>query len=109
MKTPVYFVKDVFTHYDIVTARAVSNFRILTELCLPYVKVGGLFIALKGPKYNEELEEGRKTIQILGGKLSKTIEYDVNNQKRALIIIKKITCTEKQYPRMYNKIKSKPL
>lgn len=96
-------------HYDIVTARAVSNFRILTELCLPYVKVGGLFIALKGPKYNEELEEGRKTIQVLGGKLSKTIEYDVNNQKRALIIIEKITCTGNQYPRMYNKIKSKPL
>lgn len=96
-------------HYDIVTARAVSKFRVLTELCLPFVKVGGLFIAFKGPKYNKEYQEGKKAIQILGGVLSKTIEYDVDNQRRALIIIEKTICTGKQYPRIYNKIKSKPL
>ena len=96
-------------HYDVVTARAVSNFRMLTELCLPFVKVGGLFIAFKGPKYKEELEEGRNAIDVLGGKLSKIIEYDVDNQQRSLIVIDKITSTEKQYPRIYSKIKSKPL
>jgi len=96
-------------HYDIVTARAVSNFRVLTELCLPFVKVGGLFIALKGPKHEEEFEEGKNTVKMLGGKLSKIIKYDVDNQQRVLIVIDKITSTEKQYPRIYSKIKSKPL
>jgi len=96
-------------HYDIVSARAVSNLRILTELCLPFVKVGGLFIALKGPKYKEELEESKNAVKVLGGKSLKTIEYEVDNQKRALVLISKITKTEKQYPRIYGKIKSKPL
>ena len=96
-------------HYDIVTARAVSNFRVLSELCLPFVKVGGLFIAFKGPKHKEELEEGQNAIKLLGGKLSKVIEYDVENQQRALIVIDKITSTDKQYPRIYSRIKSKPL
>ena len=74
-------------HYDIVTARAVSNQRVLTELCLPFVKVGGLFIALKGPKYLEEYENSKNAIKVLGGKLHKNIEYSVDNQKRALIVI----------------------
>ena len=96
-------------HYDIVTARAVSNLRVLTELCLPFVKVGGLFIALKGPKYKEEYSESKNAVKVLGGKLEKTIEYDVDNQKRALILIKKIERTRDKYPRVYGKIKSKPL
>lgn len=96
-------------HYDIVTARAVSNLRVLTELCLPFVNVGGLFVALKGPKYKEEYEESKNAVKVLGGKLFKTIEYEVDNQKRALVLISKITSTEKQYPRIYGKIKSKPL
>lgn len=96
-------------HYDIVTARAVSNQRVLTELCLPFVKVDGVFIALKGPKFKEEYEVSKNAIKVLGGKLSSTVEYDIDNQKRALIIVKKISSTEKQYPRNYGKIKSKPL
>ncbi|MCK5387992.1 MAG: 16S rRNA (guanine(527)-N(7))-methyltransferase RsmG [Candidatus Izimaplasma sp.] len=96
-------------HYDIVTARAVSNMRVLAELCLPFVKVGGLFIALKGPKHKEEFEQSKKAVKILGGKLLKTIEYDIDNQKRALILISKITSSDKKYPRVYGKIKSNPL
>jgi len=96
-------------HYDIVTARAVSRFQILSELCLPFVKVGGVFIALKGPKYKEEYEESKNAISVLGGKLLKTIEYEIDNQNRALVIIEKVQKTEKQYPRNYSKIKSKPL
>ncbi len=96
-------------HYDIVTARAVSNFQILTELCLPFVRVGGLFIAFKGPKYRDEFEKGGNAIKILGGEVAEIIEYSVNNQARVLILIKKITSTEKQYPRNYGKIKNKPL
>ncbi|MCK5761932.1 MAG: 16S rRNA (guanine(527)-N(7))-methyltransferase RsmG [Candidatus Izimaplasma sp.] len=96
-------------HYNIVTARAVSNLRVLTELCLPFVEVGGLFIALKGPKFIQEYNESKNAIKILGGKLFKTIEYDIDNQKRALILINKISSTKKQYPRIYGKIKSRPL
>ncbi len=96
-------------HYDIVTARAVSNLRVLTELCLPFVKIGGFFIALKGPKHKEEYEGSKNAVKILGGKLFKTIEYEIESQSRALIIISKITTTNKQYPRVYGKIKSNPL
>ena len=96
-------------HYDIVTARAVSNLRILTELCLPFVNVGGLFVALKGPKYKEEYENSKNVVKLLGGELFNTIEYEVDHQKRALILIKKRIKTKKQYPRSYGKIKNKPL
>ncbi len=96
-------------HYDIVTARAVSNLRVLTELCLPYVNVGGVFIALKGPKYKEEYESSKNAIKVLGGQLLNTIEYDVVNEKRALVIISKVNKTDKQYPRNYGKIKNNPL
>lgn len=96
-------------HYDIVTARAVSKLPILTELCLPFVKVGGIFIALKGPKFKEEYEDSKNAISTLGGKLSKTIVYEIDNQSRTLIVINKVQKTKKQYPRIYGKIKSKPL
>ncbi len=96
-------------HYDIVTARAVSNLQVLTELCLPFAKVGGVFIALKGPKYKEEYENSKNAIRVLGGKLLTSVEYEVVNQKRALVIISKIEKTEKQYPRNYGRIKNKPL
>lgn len=96
-------------HYDIVTARAVSNMRILSELCIPFVKVGGIFIAFKGPKYVKEYNESQTAIKILGAKPSNNIEYNINNQKRVLIIIDKVTKTNEQYPRVYGKIKSKPL
>jgi len=96
-------------HYDIVTARAVSNLRVLTELCLPFVKIGGIFIALKGPKYQEEYENSKNAVKLLGGKLLTMIEYEVVEQKRALVIVEKVEKTKKQYPRNYGKIKNKPL
>jgi len=96
-------------HYDIVTARAVSNLRVLSELCIPFVKVNGVFIALKGPKYHEEYLDSVNAINILGGKLSKNFEYDIADQKRVLTIIDKVKKTNDKYPRIYGKIKSKPL
>lgn len=96
-------------HYDVVTARAVSKLQVLTELCLPFTKVGGKFVAFKGPKHIEELENSKNAIKLLGGKYNKTIMYDVDNQSRALIIIDKIESTDKLYPRVYSKIKSTPL
>lgn len=96
-------------YYDIVTARAVSKLQVLSELCIPYVKVGGYFIALKGPNYSEELRVSLSTIKILGSGKPTVNEYHLLDQKRALIICKKEHETQDKYPRNYSQIKSKPL
>lgn len=95
--------------FDIVTARAVANLPILTELCLPHVSVDGYFLALKGPNYEEELSESMNAINILSGKYDKTIMYDVDGIKHSILMIKKVNKTRKGYPRKFKKIKSNPL
>ena len=96
-------------YYDLVTARAVSNLQVLSEICIPFVKKGGHFIALKGSKYKEELENSGYAIKTLGGKLNRTIEYDIEGIGRSLIIIDKVKETNNKYPRIYGKIKGNPL
>ena len=95
--------------FDIVTARAVSRLNILTEFCLPFVKVNGKFVALKGSQISEELEEGKSAINTLGGKLEKVIEYNIPGGERNLVVVKKVKNTSKDYPRPFAKIKTKPL
>lgn len=97
--------------YDYVIARAVASLDILTELCLPLVKVGGSFIALKGDNGLEELKQAKKAIEKLGGEVLRS-EYDElpeSDEKRYLIEIKKIKETPRKYPRTYSEIKSKPI
>lgn len=97
-------------HYDIVTSRAVAKMNILTELCLPFVKVGGYFIAYKSMHYQDELEEAKPAIRRLCGQLEKIIPYDVSDdQSHVLIIIKKTKTTDALFPRAYAKIKKQPL
>lgn len=96
-------------HFDIVTARAVSNLQMLSELCLPFARVGGNFIALKGPSYKEELTQSEKAIKTLGGKLEKVVTYEFDGQFRSLLLIKKIEKTKSIYPRKFSKIKNSPL
>ena len=96
-------------HYDLVTARAFSNVQVLSELCIPYVKKEGLFIALKGSNFKEELNNSSNAIKTLGGKLNNVIEYDIEGIGRSLIIINKVKETNSKYPRIYGKIKSNPL
>jgi len=96
-------------HYDLVTARAVSNLQVLSEICVPFVKKGGYFISLKGSKYSDELEHSKNAIKTLGGELKKVIEYDIEGIGRSLIIINKVKETNNKYPRIYGKIKSNPL
>ncbi len=96
-------------YYDLVTARAVSNLQVLSELCIPYVKKEGYFIALKGSNFKKELENSSNAIKTLGGKLNKVIEYDIEGIGRSLIIINKVKETNSKYPRIYGKIKSNPL
>lgn len=94
--------------YDYATARAVAALPVLTELCLPFVKVGGRFVALKS--VNEEVKAAENSVKQLGGKLDKMLDYKLpNGDGRRLVIIKKISQTPTKYPRSYANITKKPL
>lgn len=103
------FAKDNREKFDVVVSRAVANMTTLSELCLPFVKVGGIFIALKGPRADEELEEAKNAIKILGGKVIDIERFDLSCNERANIIVKKIHPTKHKYPRGKNLPKTKPL
>ena len=97
--------------FDYSISRAVSRLNTLVEYTLPFVKVGGYFIGMKGPTGEEEYKEAKKAIEILGGRLEKIVNYklDYEDSERVLIIIKKIKPTPSKYPRAGGKPKSKPL
>lgn len=97
--------------YDLVTARAVARLSVLSEYCLPLVKKGGLFIALKGSKFAEEIEEGRAALKILGGKLlsSEQVKLPGLDDGRAIVKIAKIKSTPAQYPRKAGTPEKEPL
>ena len=85
---------------DVVVSRAVANLRVLVEYMLPFVKKEGICICMKGPNIEEEIEEGKKAIEILGGKIEKIENILLpGNLERNLIIIKKIKNTSEKYPR----------
>lgn len=87
--------------YDLCVSRAVANLSTLSELCLPYVKVGGRFISYKSEKIKEEGIAAKKAIGILGGEVEKQVEFTFSDEKlyRNLFVIKKIKSTPKKYPR----------
>lgn len=87
--------------FDLVLSRAVAALPVLSEYCLPLVKVGGQFAAAKGPKAQEELAQAQKAIDLLGGKVQKIHEYQLPyiNEGRSIIIIEKVQATPKNYPR----------
>jgi len=87
--------------YDVVTARAVARMSVLSEFCLPLVKVGGTFLALKGASGIEELNEGKKAIQLLGGQVAKSYQFKLpeENSDRTIFVINKVKATPKKYPR----------
>ncbi len=96
--------------FDIATARAVARLSVLCEYCMPYVKVGGAFVALKGSSGNEELKEAENAIKILGGRPEKAISYTLpEGDERTLIVIRKIKPTPKLYPRAKGKMNKAPL
>ena len=105
---PIYREK-----FDIATARAVATMRILAELCLPYVKVGGEFIAMKGKNATEELSASKNAIKLLGGKIFATNDIRLTDGEEEfihpLIVIDKKAPTTKTYPRAYAQILKKPL
>ena len=87
--------------YDFVISRAVANLATLSELCIPFAKEDKYFVSYKAEKCNEELEEAKKAISILGGKVEKQIEYKLpdTDMNRNLLLIKKVKPTPKKYPR----------
>ena len=94
--------------FDFATARAVANLQMLSEYCIPFVKVGGSFIAMKG--LSEDIEASNNAIRTLGGKLINDATYTIPPEdNRRIIVIEKISNTPKKYPRISGKIKSKPL
>ncbi len=99
--------------FDIVISRAVARLNILDELCIPFAKVGGKFIALKGAAGYEELKEAEEGIQKLGGKMNCIHEYDLHTyteaEKRVAIIIEKVLKTKREFPRAFSAMKKKPL
>ncbi len=96
--------------FDIVTARAVSNMTVLTELCLPLTKVSGYFIAMKGSNI-DEITEAKNAITKLGGKVERIVEFTLPSEEsgRNIAKILKEKSTPKEYPRRYEKIVKSPL
>lgn len=97
--------------YDVCVSRAVANLTTLCELCLPFVKKGGLFVSLKGPKAHEEAEQAKKAISLLGGRLREIKEYDLpdGDINHNVVIIEKISQTPTKYPRKAPKPSKEPL
>jgi 16S rRNA (guanine527-N7)-methyltransferase len=99
--------------FDIACARAVGRLNLLCELCLPLVKVGGAFIAMKSRTTVEELEEAKNAISLLGGECENVVNYTLTDGAesldRTMIIIRKQTRTPQKYPRNNSQISKKPL
>ncbi len=105
------YAKDKRESYDIVSARAVARLSMLAELCLPLVRVGGVFLAMKSSQYEEELDEAKNAIRTLGGKVIQIKKFDLplNLGQREVIIIEKVKETPSKYPRTFAKIKNNPI
>lgn len=97
--------------FDIATSRAVANLSTLSEYLLPLVKVGGKVISMKGSLIQEELENSKNAIKILGGQIEKVDEFDLPNSdiSRNIVLIDKIKNTPNRYPRKAGEPSKKPL
>lgn len=96
--------------YDIVCSRAVAALNVLSEYCLPFVKAGGIFVAMKSAKADEEIAQAKQAIRLLGGEIAdKKTFFLSDGGERTLIIIKKISQTSPKYPRPSAQISKKPL
>ena len=96
--------------FEYVTARAVAPLNKLAEYCLPLVKIDGFFIAMKGLEYKTEIEDSKKAISILGGKIEEIKSFKLpDSSTRSIILIKKISQTPTKYPRNSGKISKNPI
>lgn len=97
--------------FDVATSRAVANMAVLSEFCLPYVKKNGHFVALKGPAIEEELENGKAAIKILGGELKNIIEVSIEGTdlRHNIVEVLKVKECNKKYPRKAGTVNKNPL
>ena len=103
------YVASCRESFDIAVSRAVARLNILSELCLPYVKVGGQFVAMKGQLADVELDEAKNGILRLGGRVERVFEYEVAEAVHRAVVIRKEKPTPAGYPRAFAKIKKTPL
>ena len=97
--------------YDIAVSRAVARLGTLCELCLPYLRVGGVFIAMKGPDCDTEVEKAKSAMHLLGAQLKDIVRYTIpgTDITHAAVVIEKIKPTHPKYPRKWSQIKKQPL
>ena len=97
--------------FDFAAARAVANLRVLCELCLPFVKVGGHFLAMKSTGSDQELADAAHAVKLLGGKVVQVEDYPIPGTEitHRLIVVEKLAPTLKGYPRRWAKIQKEPL
>ncbi len=102
---------DMREKYDIAVARAVADLAVLSEYALPFVKVGGYFLAMKGTAPEEEINNAKKAIKTLGGKIEKVDEINIEplGLKHTVVVIEKIAKTPSQFPRKAGTPSKKPL
>ena len=93
--------------FDFSCARAVANMALLSELCIPFVKQNGCFVAMKGP--NEDISLGANAVMVLGGLIEKEIEYKLFDEDRKIVLVRIISQTPSKYPRNSSQIKKKSL
>lgn len=105
------YIKDKREYYDLVTSRAVSRLNILLELSIPFLKIQGTMIALKGKNVNLELKEAENALKILNVKLLENYEFKLPSEEenRSILLLRKEAQTNNKYPRNYGTIKKKPL
>ena len=102
--------KNLFREkFDVAVSRAVAHLNVLLEYCLPFVKVGGVFVALKGSRAQEEIYTAKNALQVLKAELVKVKNFKLDEEERNIIVIRKTEVVDFLYPRSSAKIKRKPL
>ena len=102
---------DYRENYDLVVSRAVANLSVLSEYCIPFVKVDGLFVSYKSGNSSEEISSSKNAVGMLGGKIIKTVDFILpgSDFSRSNVCIKKIKHTEERFPRKAGTPTKKPL
>lgn len=103
--------KNLREKFDLCVSRAVADLSVLSEYCLPFVKVGGYFISMKGPDVSEEIERAKKAVKLLGGSIENVKKTAIPGTDivHSLVIIKKAKPTPPKYPRKAGKAKKEPI
>lgn len=103
------YAKEEREKFDTATSRAVSNLTTLSEYAIPFLKIGGRFIAMKGPKADLEVKKAQNAIKKLGGKIIEIKKLEFDGNERNIVIIEKVKQTPKRYPRGQNKPLKNPI